>query len=229
MLSNIKKIAKYKSHVLMPLLLLVMALTMFMVLPDERIFKHEFRLGAPWTEEDLIAPFNFPIYKTNDEINKEIDSLKHLSPVFYIVDTQKIESHIHNLRAQIKNALWLIKKQNLADIPTESEECIETALAQFKDYLAQGVLDTLTENRPIIVLNHNEAVEFSREEIPLKQNGSVQFRRILQKSCPSGAWVESLSKLIRKNYTQVSSLNYDSTFTNQHFAKLKVNYRLPVV
>jgi len=51
--------------------------------PSESRFKYEFSLGKPWNHNDLIAPFDFSIYKTDKEIEKEKQQvLDNFKPFF---------------------------------------------------------------------------------------------------------------------------------------------------
>ncbi|MFA8298788.1 MAG: HD family phosphohydrolase [Hyphomicrobiales bacterium] len=53
------------------LLFLVASIIILIILPKERKFEFEFREGKPWLHEDLLAPFDFPIQKTVDQIESE--------------------------------------------------------------------------------------------------------------------------------------------------------------
>jgi len=60
--------------------------------PREGKFKYDFQQGRPWLHEDLIAPFDFPIYKSSTELEMEKDNLlKTFQPVFQL-DQQITES-----------------------------------------------------------------------------------------------------------------------------------------
>jgi putative nucleotidyltransferase with HDIG domain len=51
--------------------------------PKEGKFRYEFSQGKPWLHETLIAPFDFPIYKTDSEIATEQQLLvENLKPYF---------------------------------------------------------------------------------------------------------------------------------------------------
>ncbi len=51
--------------------------------PREGKFRYEFQKGKPWLQTSLIAPWDFPILKPEDEISKERDSiLKNFAPYF---------------------------------------------------------------------------------------------------------------------------------------------------
>ena len=51
--------------------LLVILLTIFLVLPRSPKLSYDYRKGSPWKYETLIAPFDFPILKTEDQIMEE--------------------------------------------------------------------------------------------------------------------------------------------------------------
>ncbi len=46
-------------------------------------FKYEYQKGKPWMHEVLIAPFDFPIYKFNSDLEKEKDSIAKNFPVYF--------------------------------------------------------------------------------------------------------------------------------------------------
>jgi len=51
--------------------------------PREGKFRYEFQRGKPWLHEDLYAPYDFPVYKTAEELQAEKDSiLKDFKPYF---------------------------------------------------------------------------------------------------------------------------------------------------
>ena len=61
------------------------------MMPRNVKFKFEYQKLRPWQHETLYAPFNFPIYKTDDEIKKEKEeALKNIEPIFvYNVEDTK--------------------------------------------------------------------------------------------------------------------------------------------
>lgn len=51
--------------------------------PTENKFKYQFEIGKPWSYELITASFDFPIYKSEQQISKERDEiLKNYSPYF---------------------------------------------------------------------------------------------------------------------------------------------------
>ena len=66
--------------------LAAIALLVF-IFPKEAKFKYEFQKGKPWSHKDLIAPFDFPIYKAEEQIKEEKAALAENKKLFFRVDT----------------------------------------------------------------------------------------------------------------------------------------------
>lgn len=59
------------------------ALILILFFPHGGKFKFEYQKGKPWMHEVLIAPFDFPIYKSESDLNEQKDSiLKNFIPFF---------------------------------------------------------------------------------------------------------------------------------------------------
>ena len=58
---------------------LVLMLVFFVfMLPRSPRFGYEYKKGEYWMYETLVAEFDFPILKTDDELKAEKDSVKHI-------------------------------------------------------------------------------------------------------------------------------------------------------
>lgn len=62
-------------HFVTLMLFLISYLVVVTVIPHEGRFKYEFQKGRPWMHEDLYAPFDFPVYKTEQELFSERSKL----------------------------------------------------------------------------------------------------------------------------------------------------------
>ena len=51
--------------------LILVFLVFLMILPRSAKLNYDYRKGAPWKHETLIAPFDFPILKTEDQLVEE--------------------------------------------------------------------------------------------------------------------------------------------------------------
>jgi len=63
----------------------ILVITSF--LPQQVRFKYNYRLGQTWTYDELRAPFSFPVYKSESELDLEKEKLLVNAPVFYRLDT----------------------------------------------------------------------------------------------------------------------------------------------
>jgi putative nucleotidyltransferase with HDIG domain len=64
-----------KDYILHLILFIASILAVMLIFPLEGKFRYEFRKGKPWLHETLIAPWDFPVRKTDSEIKRERDSL----------------------------------------------------------------------------------------------------------------------------------------------------------
>jgi putative nucleotidyltransferase with HDIG domain len=66
--------------------------------PREGKFKYEFQKGKPWLHETLMAPFNFPIYKTDKQIQNEKDSILKFFNPYFVYDSSVFEAELEKFR-----------------------------------------------------------------------------------------------------------------------------------
>ncbi|AEV32084.1 HD family phosphohydrolase [Owenweeksia hongkongensis] len=59
--------------------------------PREVKFKYEFQKGKPWLYENLVAPFDFPVLKTDEELEKERKSIVESKTMFLRKDDDVAE------------------------------------------------------------------------------------------------------------------------------------------
>ena len=58
------------------------------ILPHETRYRFEYQKGKPWLHETLISPYDFPVYKTDKELQHEKDSILKNSPPYFIQDEE---------------------------------------------------------------------------------------------------------------------------------------------
>ncbi len=72
------------------LMFLLVFILLFILLPKQSRFKYDFYEGKPWAYNDLVAPFDFPIEKSEAEIQaEEKEIIVSTMPYFYIDRTVK--------------------------------------------------------------------------------------------------------------------------------------------
>ncbi|WP_289054483.1 HD family phosphohydrolase [Carboxylicivirga marina] len=87
----LERFSKFKSKFYKPfariLLFLISIVIVTYLLPKTGKFAYEYQNGTPWKHQTLIAPFDFPIYKTQAELNAEISAANTLHRHYFEMDT----------------------------------------------------------------------------------------------------------------------------------------------
>lgn len=80
---------------------------MSFLLPSYKDIDIDYEVGTVWNNEDLIAPFSFPIYRDEAEYEQEkAEVLKKISPVFVEIESVRtsIEDSLNNFFLEIEQA-----------------------------------------------------------------------------------------------------------------------------
>ena len=85
---------KNKGHIFRIFLFLIALNIIVLILPSERKFRYEFQKNKPWSHDNLIAPFDFPIYKSSDKLKKEIDSINNEFKPYFNYNDQVLKEQI---------------------------------------------------------------------------------------------------------------------------------------
>jgi putative nucleotidyltransferase with HDIG domain len=67
-----------------------------LMMPKEGKFKYEFQKNKPWVHEDLLAPFDFAINKTSEELELEKDIIKQNHLLYFNVNSQTLSLVIND-------------------------------------------------------------------------------------------------------------------------------------
>tara|TARA_A100001011_G_scaffold400216_1_gene513244 strand:- start:123 stop:2192 length:2070 start_codon:yes stop_codon:yes gene_type:complete len=172
-------------------LFLISALLIIYFFPKSGKFKYSFENGRPWQSENLYAPFDFAIKKSDSEINKEIENAKLVSPVFFSQDTSVF---LKSVRSNI-----YINDSFLND----------SILANYSNKLKKRILE-----QSILVLNDIYSVGFIEENYDFKESQKVSIlndNRLVKKTSfsslikPENLLFYVNNQIIANNYEKYSS------------------------
>ncbi len=114
-LTNIwQNFKKHKDIVINIVLFIFAYLIIINFLPIERKFRYEFQKGRPWQHEDLIAPFDFPVYKLPEELQAERDSIEKSVKPYFIYDPDVESKVLAQFRIDYEKAWVNFYKQDSA-------------------------------------------------------------------------------------------------------------------
>lgn len=85
---------------------LVTLVSISLLLPNYKSIDTDIEIGTVWSSEDLIAPFSFPIYRDENEYNKEKkDVVNSIPPVFSVAyrDVQEIRDSLNLFFASLES------------------------------------------------------------------------------------------------------------------------------
>lgn len=149
-------------------LFILTAVVIVYLLPKGGKFKYEITKGKPWQYENLYAPFDFAILKTDDEIVKEKDQIISNNIPYYSFD----EEIVSRIEAQIEPQIQEVFTDSILNRRKgEITRFVEKTLEELYQY---GILEEKKRSNPeqlVYLRKGNEAFEinydrlFSQEEI----------------------------------------------------------------
>lgn len=146
----------YKNHALIYKTILFLSTTVLIVylFPKSGKFKYDFDKGKPWQSENLLAPFDFAIKKSADELEKEKLQITQNSPAYFDINTRVKLTALENLEKEFEATFsdsLRVYKSGLFDFS-------KTALEHLYRY---GILDEsydFYQDKPVVLLENNREV-----------------------------------------------------------------------
>ncbi len=82
-----KGIAKFWNTIQLVLIYIIAILLVYFMFPREGKFRYEYTKNKPWMHENLVAPFDFPIFKPDQQVQSELDSLQNNEYLYFFHDS----------------------------------------------------------------------------------------------------------------------------------------------
>ncbi len=180
------------------------------IFPREGKFKYEFQKGRPWLHENLFAPFDFPIYKSDKQLQDERDStLLYFSPYFkydstiFITETSKFLKHYSS------------KQEEFVSEKTEAN-------SEFNDYRKQVFIKNSDGFR-------EDAIQII-EEIYLK--GIIEINEVTENLITEDNIILLKGNLaenyiLGNTYTQKNAYEQVTKLVNEYIEENKINLKYP--
>lgn len=99
----INKVRNQHELIFKLIMLLAAAIVIVFLFPKEGKFKYEFQKNKPWVHQDLLAPFNFAINKTQKELEAEKLAIKNNQALYFNVDFTVRDRVISDLKSWVDN------------------------------------------------------------------------------------------------------------------------------
>lgn len=105
------------------------------LMPRSNEFSFNMEKGRPWIYSDLSAPFDFPIYKSDEAIRSERDSLLKLYEPYYLIDKEVAGKEIRQFYKDYSNG-----------IPGLGNDYLSIIANRLRDIYAQGIMNSAEYN-----------------------------------------------------------------------------------
>ena len=148
------------------LMFTVAALITVFILPHSNKFKYEFQKGEPWKHKSLIAEFDFPVYKSDETIKAEKESILKLAKPYYIFNLTVYKSIDNEVDNDIKGLFseLTVSEKNRKEFTAFTDSFINGFKQKIKSIYEKGIIQPLPENytvnsdnNEIYVLKNNVA------------------------------------------------------------------------
>lgn len=183
----------YKNHALIYKILLFLVTTLFIVylFPKTGKFRYSFEKGKPWQSENLYAPFNFAIKKSQAEVDSERLEIEENASVYYDKNSE-VKDQVHSeyeskFNQTFKDTLVL----NSKDI-----ELYRSGKALINTLYDNGILDSdysYPANKPAILTTSNTVIKQLEYSDLVKMSG---LRQRLDNHFSNATSLERRNKMI---------------------------------
>lgn len=191
----------YRNHSIIykAILCVISVLLIVYFFPKGGKFPYEFQKGKPWQYETLVAPFNFAIEKSEEQIQQEITQLKANTVPYF----ERITGVEELVAAKVKN-----NAKGLFDTVPNPNQIARHLNKLISQMYEQGVLDEDLEFEPekeVYIKEGNELIEATFSDLTTK---------------------EEISPLVSRYLAEKSLLTYQDAILEIIYESLKANVSL---
>lgn len=131
---------KYRKVILQAVIFLTAIALVVYIFPREGKFRYEYQKGRPWMHEVLIAPYNFPVYKSDAELNRERDSVLSNTLPYFRMDTTILQTKEEEVLRQFA-LKWEEKASEGAFLSSFREDVRSELLADIRRIYTRGIME----------------------------------------------------------------------------------------
>ncbi len=204
--------------------------TILMVLcfPRGNNYNYEYEIKRPWRHENITAPYDFPILKTDAELQAEKDSLMKDFLPYYVRDTIDEIANMRAVRGVITQFGKKIQSYTPHDVSTDtlSALLITSLSRQINKVLQRGIIDVasainmpdISEGR-LILVNANLAEQYNFADLLTPREAYVEVVRLTALDLreyygQDSRWTHKLLEKIPFSSLLIPNIHYDNTKTD---------------
>ena len=160
-----KGIAKFWNTIQIVLIYIIAILLVYFMFPREGKFRYEYTKNKPWMHENLVAPFDFPIFKPDQQVQRELDSLQNNEYLYFLHDSLVGNSMLTTFYRDYNSiASSMGLGENISERWTITRQVIANIL---QEIYSMGIIERHTvlegkepEQTPVMVVKDDLAEEY---------------------------------------------------------------------
>lgn len=212
----IKGIIRFWKSIQIILLYLVSILLVYFMFPREGKFQYEYSKNKPWMHETLVAPFDIPIYKSEQQVQMERDSLQRNARLYFYYDSLVGNNMLSTFGTDYNN---LVSSMGIGVYLSASWSVTGSMISEaLQDIFEKGIIERhpILEGRelellPVMVVRNTLAEEKRYREFYSERSAYEYLISEIGKANEGSLAV--LNKLSLNNYLQ-ANLFYDEQMTS---------------
>lgn len=218
----LKKLKGYTRIFYWIFVFLMAAVLLYLSMPGDLKFKYEYQKGFPWKHENLVAPFDFALLKTDEEINREKEEQLESVVPYFSFDTTLVSIQTEKLKKD-----W---QALVAPGDTTLNEPVLKLSQALKSIYTSGILprapetyDVLSEKKELKKRVGNLVIKTPLARIHSEKtayNAILNTISQLEKDYPG--LTEQITELETERYIS-SNLEYDEATTRKEMEEVTRN------
>lgn len=138
-----KKIKRKLNIAFRIIVILLICSIIVLLFPKAGSFQYDFQKGMPWRYETLYAPFDFPIYKTEPELNAEREKVsREQTPIFNLNENIK-QSQLNKFIAATDKYAGNGNRENILALQQQLAALYDNGILQLPESLNAASLTTI--------------------------------------------------------------------------------------
>lgn len=190
-------IRKYYREIFRTFYFVIAILVIIFTLPREGKFKYEFQKGKTWMHNDLVAPFDFSIYKTDTELIAERNAILNNFKPYFKYDSTLLNTAIEQFWNDYKLA-WIKHFEKSKATPVSNDSLAKKVVEQIRFLHLNGIIKSedfadlrgkITSG--ITLLANNQAYETPIEQIYTQSTGLNYLQSYISKITSNSSSIEA--------------------------------------
>ncbi len=131
---NIKNDLTWRDFLIRLGLIIITVAVIVWMMPRSSQHNYKIEKGRPWIYTDLSAPFDFPIYKSDEAVKTERDSLMKLYEPYYILNSETVGRQLRQFSKDYSNGIPGLNNDYLSIIANRLRRLYEQGIMSNTDY-----------------------------------------------------------------------------------------------